>query len=323
MARTIGRMLGAAATAVMLAAAAAAGQDRIAVIPRPVSLTAGEGELVLGPGTAITVDPAAAGLVPVAERWAAGVRRGTGLPLTVATGSAQAGGIHLRIDSAGLNGREAYTLTVSAQGAAIVGGGAAGAFYALQTLRQLLPAQVEDASAAPGSSWTVPAVRIEDRPRFAYRGMHLDVARHFFSVDEVKSYLDYLALYKFNTFHWHLTEDQGWRIEIERYPLLTEIGAWRKETVVQKNFDPYIGDGIPYGGFYTQEQVRDIVAYAADRFITVIPEIEMPGHSTAAWLDDRWRRGSAAPSSRHRTRRRSSRGRSGACRSAIRRPAPA
>jgi hexosaminidase len=112
--------------------------------------------------------------------------------------------------------------------------------------------------------------------------MHLDVSRHFFPVEFVKKFIDGLASYKMNRSHWHLTEDQGWRIEIKKYPRLTEIGAWRKETMVEKNFDPYVGDGIPYGGFYTQDEVREIVAYAAERHVTVVPEIEMPGHSTAA-----------------------------------------
>ena len=122
----------------------------------------------------------------------------------------------------------------------------------------------------------------DDQPRFGYRGMHLDVGRHAFPVSFIKRYIDLLARYKFNTFHWHLTEDQGWRIAIERYPRLTDIGSCRPETMVEKNFDPYVGDGIPYCGFYTQDEVRDIVAYAADRFVTIVPEIEMPGHSLAA-----------------------------------------
>jgi hexosaminidase len=157
-----------------------------------------------------------------------------------------------------------------------------GLTHGLQTLRQLLPAAVERTIPFPGMHWAIPAVTIDDAPRFSYRGMHLDVGRHFFTVDFIKRYLDLLALYKFNTFHWHLTEDQGWRIEIRKYPRLTSVGAWRKETVVEKNFDPYIGDRTPYGGFYTQDQVREVVAYAAARSIAVIPEIEMPGHSLAA-----------------------------------------
>ena len=128
--------------------------------------------------------------------------------------------------------------------------------------------------------WEVPCAHIDDAPRFSYRGMHLDVARHFFSVDEVKRYIDLLAMHKLNVFHWHLTDDQGWRIEIKKYPKLTEIGSIRKYTMVEKNFDQY--DNTPYGGYYTQEQIRDIVNYAKERFITIIPEVDLPGHMVAA-----------------------------------------
>jgi hexosaminidase len=146
----------------------------------------------------------------------------------------------------------------------------------VQTLRQLIP------SAGPAGRRSVPAVTVSDRPRFRYRGMHLDVGRHLFPVAFIKRYIDLLSRYKLNAFHWHLTDDQGWRIEIRKYPLLTQVGAWRRETVKEPNLDPYAGDGIPYGGFYTQAEVRDVVEYARRRHVTVIPEIEMPGHSQAA-----------------------------------------
>ena len=126
----------------------------------------------------------------------------------------------------------------------------------------------------------LPAVEINDSPRFGYRGMMLDVGRHMFSMDEIKTYIDMLALHNINRFHWHLSEDQGWRIEIKKYPKLTEIGSRRSETVIGRNSGRY--DGKPYGGFYTQEQAREIVAYAAERYITVIPEIDLPGHMQAA-----------------------------------------
>jgi hexosaminidase len=128
----------------------------------------------------------------------------------------------------------------------------------------------------------VPRVEIRDAPRFAWRGMHLDVGRHFFPVEFVKKYIDLLALHRMNTFHWHLTEDQGWRIEIQRYPRLAEVGGCRAETMVEKNWDPFVGDGTRHCGYYTQEEVREVVAYAAERHVTVVPEIEMPGHSRAA-----------------------------------------
>lgn len=150
-----------------------------------------------------------------------------------------------------------------------------GLFYGMQTLLQLLPKNKKF------TSYKIPFVSIKDYPRFAYRGMHLDVSRHFFSVDVVKKYIDYLAYHKFNTFHWHLTDDQGWRIEIKKYPLLTSVGGYRNGTIVGR-YPGKGNDSLRYGGFYTQEQIKDIVKYAADRYITVIPEIEMPGHSSAA-----------------------------------------
>ncbi|WP_227740338.1 beta-N-acetylhexosaminidase [Salegentibacter sp. BLCTC] len=174
---------------------------------------------------------------------------------------------------------EAYNLIVTHEKVVVEGASAKGVFYGVQTLKQLLPLQSEiDAESA---EIAIPAVTISDAPAFDYRGMHLDVARHMFPVDFIKKYIDLIAMHKMNTFHWHLTEDQGWRIEIKQYPKLTEIGSIRKETMIEKNFDPYKGDGKEYGGYYTQEEVKDIVAYAAKRHVTVIPEIELPGHSRA------------------------------------------
>ncbi len=179
---------------------------------------------------------------------------------------------------------EGYNLTISKNRIEIQAKKAAGVFYAVQTLLQLLPTAIESPSlAAKNNVWSVPCCEIEDAPRYPYRGLHLDVARHFYDITYVKKYLDVMAMHKFNTFHWHLTDDQGWRIEIKKYPKLTEVGAWRKETLIGKHSDrPRRFDGQRYGGFYTQDDVREIVRYAKERFITVIPEIEMPGHSQAA-----------------------------------------
>ncbi|HVW62970.1 MAG TPA: family 20 glycosylhydrolase, partial [Puia sp.] len=182
-----------------------------------------------------------------------------------------------------------YTLKVSSGSIIIRGDTHTGVFYGIQTLLQLLPVSpyvilptgpgVRPASHTSGCK--VPAVSIEDYPRFAYRGLMLDVGRHFFPVEYVKKYIDYIALHKMNYFHWHLTEDQGWRIEIKKYPRLTEVGAWRSGTIIGHH--PGTGnDSTPHGGYYTQEQIKEIVKYAADRYITVLPEIEMPGHSSAA-----------------------------------------
>ena len=175
---------------------------------------------------------------------------------------------------------EGYELNVDGEGIEVRASQFPGFLYALQSLEQLRPAAVYGTEPAPDAAWEVPCVKIADAPRFAYRGMHLDVARHFFSVDEVKRYIDVMAIHKLNTLHWHLTDDQGWRIEIKRYPELTAVGSIRKATVVRKEWGTY--DGTPYGGFYTQDEIRDVVKYAADRGVTVIPEIDLPGHMLAA-----------------------------------------
>ena len=166
-----------------------------------------------------------------------------------------------------IQAKESYVLDIQPNLITITAGDGAGIFYGIQTLFQLLPTDQNQ------KNLSVPCVRIEDSPRFKWRGVHLDVCRHFFTVEFVKKYIDVLAAYKMNTFHWHLTEDQGWRIEIKKYPRLTEIGSVRKETMK---------DGKPHGGFYTQEQIKDVVEYARQRYINVVPEIEMPGHSQAA-----------------------------------------
>ena len=175
-------------------------------------------------------------------------------------------------------GNEGYTLTSNKDGV-ILTGTPNGLFYGVQSLFQLLPVEIYNAKSVGNINWLVPAVEIKDKPRFKWRGMHLDVGRHMFPVSFIKKYIDYIAMHKLNTFHWHLTEDQGWRIEIKRYPKLTEIGAWRKGTQIGKTDQI---DNKRYGGYYTQDQIREIVKYAQDRFVTVVPEIEMPGHSVAA-----------------------------------------
>ena len=181
-------------------------------------------------------------------------------------------------------GPEAYRLIVESAGIQIAASADAGAFYALQTLRQLLPVAAYAADVS-GTRWLVPHVRIVDEPRFPWRGMHLDVGRHFMPVEFIKKYIDLLAMHKMNTFHWHLTEDQGWRIEIKRYPRLTEVGSQRGQSVIGnplfKDEDELLYDGVPHGGFYTQEEIREVVAYAAARQVNVVPEIEFPGHAQA------------------------------------------
>lgn len=179
--------------------------------------------------------------------------------------------------------RENYHLDINPARISIMAEGkGAGAFYALQSLLQLLPLQeVNSVKKAPPVSFTLQCMNIHDSPGYSWRGMHLDVCRHFFPVSFIKKYIDLIAMYKMNTFHWHLTEDQGWRIEIKKYPKLTEVGAWRNGTMAGKYSDNKY-DSLRYGGFYTQEEIKDVVAYAQARHITVVPEIEMPGHSLAA-----------------------------------------
>jgi hexosaminidase len=277
-------------------------QQGYEIIPRPAVLEPLDGAFTLDDRVrAVLSHPGDTELGAAADFWLSRMRAATGFALPIADdiepGSPRT--VSFVIDDAvGETGPEAYELHVDPSAIVLTAGTPTGIFYGAQTLRQLLPVQIEIASAGassgppsaapppagdtPDASWSIPAVRIEDAPRFEYRGMHLDVGRHLFPVGFIKKYLDLLALYKLNRFHWHLTEDQGWRIEIKKYPRLTEVGAYRRETVLEKNFDPYIGDGIPYGGFYSQAEVREVVAYAAERHITVIPEIEMPGHSLAA-----------------------------------------
>lgn len=184
------------------------------------------------------------------------------------------GNILIALD-AQISNPEGYTIQVTDKGVVISGKTPAGVFLAIQTLRKSLPVLQTKPQAI-----TLPAVSIVDEPRYAYRGMHLDCGRHFFSVDFIKEYIDLIALHGMNRFHWHLTEDQGWRIEIKKYPRLTEVGAWRSGTTVGRNSG--IDDGVPHGGFYSQDECRDIVKYAADRYITIIPEIDMPGHMLSA-----------------------------------------
>ena len=250
-----------------LAAPPASAQDPLPLIPWPRHIERDTGEFTREGRIELRADGVPAPLVEYAVELfenEVGVR-----PMRPGRGAAKA--VILRLESAA-GEAEAYRLAVTSTAIDLAAGSEAGLFRGMQTLRQLL--------AMPEGR--IPALRIEDAPRFAWRGAHLDVARHFFPVEFVKRYIDLLSRYKLNTFHWHLTDDQGWRIEIRRYPRLTEVGAWRKETMVEKNFDPYVGDGVRYGGYYTQDQIREVVAYAAERHITVVPEIEMPGHAKAA-----------------------------------------
>ncbi|MFN8531168.1 MAG: beta-N-acetylhexosaminidase [Anaerolineae bacterium] len=250
--------------------------ETFSLIPYPQSVTAGAGHFSLTPHTAIYASMA---VEDAAETFAALLRQQTALPLPVrplSDGAAQAQHLNLiLLPEAEDAGAESYHLRVTPDQMEIRAGSAAGLFYGMQTLRQLLPPTPQ-----PDAALTIPAVTIDDAPRFRWRGLHLDVGRHFFPIAFVKKFIDALAAHKYNVFHWHLTEDQGWRIEIKQYPRLTEVGSRRSATPIPA--DRTKPDGVPYGGFYTQEEIREVVAYAAQRFITVVPEIEMPGHALAA-----------------------------------------
>lgn len=243
------------------------------VVPMPLEInTTQQASFLLKSGVTVYYPAGNEKMQRNAEFLASYVKAQTGIELQVQAGEGGKGGIVLQLGLANDN-PEAYQLKVDASQVVISSPSEAGVFYGIQTLRKAI-------DVAEGSNVELPAVEINDQPRFGYRGMMLDVGRHFFSMDEIKTYIDMMALHNINRFHWHLSEDQGWRIEIKKYPKLTEIGSMRKETVIGHNSGKY--DGKPYGGFYTQEQAKEIVAYAAERYITVIPEIDLPGHMQAA-----------------------------------------
>jgi len=248
---------------------------RVIPLPQEISLTQ-QKPFILNENVSITYPNGDELLKRNANFLSEYIKETTGLDLKVesAKKNTLSNAIILSLDKDILN-KEGYVLTVTSQNVQIKGGTANGIFYGIQTLRKAIPVVT-----ANMSEIELPTVKIKDEPRFGYRGMHLDVGRHFFPVEFIKEYIDLLALHNMNTFHWHLTEDQGWRIEIKKYPKLTEIGSKRKCTVIGKNTQEY--DDTPYGGFYTQEQAREIVQYAKERYITVIPEIDLPGHMLAA-----------------------------------------
>ncbi|WP_348768381.1 glycoside hydrolase family 20 protein [uncultured Bacteroides sp.] len=243
------------------------------VIPIPQEIVmAANGEFALNNNVKIIYPEGNEAMQRNAQYLAGYLKKATGKVYQIETGTEGKGNILLQVVS-DVEKPEAYQLKVNAEGVVISGASEAGVFYGIQTLRKSIPV-------LENSTPVLSYVEISDAPRFNYRGAHFDVSRHFFTVEEVKSFIDMMALHNMNRLHWHITDDQGWRIEIKKYPLLTEIGSQRKETVIGHNSGEY--DGKPYGGFYTQEEAREIVAYAAERYITVVPEIDLPGHMQAA-----------------------------------------
>lgn len=254
----------------------------ISIIPQPQELTIENGYLKLDKNTKILTDSDNHKVADIANYF---VRQfnsvsGYSLSVSVMTGDTTPKNAILFIDKniESSFGKEGYTLK-SNKNNIVLSGSPHGLFYAVQTLFQLLPVEIYSSKNIKNTNWYVPSVSIKDQPRFKWRGMHLDVGRHMFPVSFIKKYIDYIAMHKMNIFHWHLTEDQGWRIEIKKYPRLTKIGAWRKGTQIEKTNKI---DNQRYGGYYTQEEIREIVTYAGEKFVTVVPEIELPGHSIAA-----------------------------------------
>ena len=248
------------------------GFSQLNIVPAPAEVKMGKGNFKLSPSTKIILQ--GANLEKLAGLLNEYLTASVGFSLAIKPTGSTADAIILNIEKGSAHDAGAYVLNVTTNGIYIAGEQEAGVLNGIHTLIQMLPLQ-------KSMPLTVPQLSIKDYPRFAYRGMHLDVARHFFPVSFIKKYIDYLAAYKFNTFHWHLTDDQGWRIEIKKYPRLTEIGGYRNGTIIGR-YPGKGNDSIYYGGFYTQEQIKEVVQYAAERFIDVIPEIEMPGHASAA-----------------------------------------
>ncbi|GHO46602.1 beta-N-acetylhexosaminidase [Ktedonospora formicarum] len=250
-------------------------QPVLAILPRPASISYGSGNFSLTHETLIITNQETANI----GKWLAGeLLPGSTLQMFIDKPSSNQPAISLHLDpNDGQFGQEGYALTVAEEGIELRAATPAGIFYAAQTLKQMLPT-----GSTENSSWSIPAAAINDAPRFPWRGCMLDPARHFIPKAEILKYIDILALHKMNVLHLHLTDDQGWRIEIKQYPELTKVGSQRKETIIghARNSNAY--DGKPHGGFYTQDELREIVSYAAERFITVVPEIDMPGHAQAA-----------------------------------------
>ena len=246
------------------------------IIPLPAQITDGKGEFVLTSETNFYVK--GDNVTSVAQFFSDKLAKSTGFNIAIGT-KKNRNSIQLIINKK-IKGEEAYTLAVTSQGVTAQASTPRGLFYAMQTFMQLLPPQVENPDKVTGIKWEAPAVTIQDKPRFSYRGAHIDVCRHYFPIDMMKHHIDVLSLFKINNIHWHLTEDQGWRMEIKKYPKLTTEGSVRANTVLGRNST--VTDGTPHGGFYTQAECREIVEYARQRYITVIPEIDMPGHMLGA-----------------------------------------
>ena len=253
----------------------------IQIIPQPVEVQPSDGSFTLTKTSTIAYDNQ--DCRKIAEMLSVRLNHSTGF--SIKPNEDKTGTIQFILNKVAVPqiGKEGYTLVASAKGVIISANAPAGLFYGMQTLLQLFPGEVESKSAV-NTAWTIPSVKITDYPRFGWRGIMLDVSRNFFTKEEVKQYIDEIARYKFNTLHWHLTDDNGWRIEIKSLPKLTEIGAWRVPRFGQfgERSAPKPGEAATVGGFYTQADIKEIIQYAQDKFVTILPEIDVPGHSMSA-----------------------------------------
>ena len=254
-------------------------QSQVNIIPQPQSVNVNNGIFTIEPETRILSDIQFKDISKVVHYFNQYLTNSTGFDLKVSDSHTTTNFIHFRFD-AKIENEEGYKLTSDGNGITISASSSVGIFYGVQTMLQLLPTEIYSQQKSH-FSLDIPYVEIVDEPRFKWRGIMLDVARHYYSKEDIKKYIDYLAIHKMRQFHWHLTDDQGWRIEIKKYPKLAEISAYRKESMLGHYRDSKY-DGTPYGGFYSQDDIMEIVKYADDRFITIIPEIEMPGHALAA-----------------------------------------
>ena len=256
-------------------------QNTVHLIPQPVEMQVLTGNYTITSSTTVAYNRSEGW--QVAEMLVQKINLPSGYNLRAKQGQSGAIQLNLNATPEPKLGKEGYTLVSNAKGAIITANEPAGLFYGMQTLLQLLPPEIES-KVAVKAGWTIPAVSITDYPRFAWRGLMLDVSRNFFTKEEVKRYIDEMARFKFNTFHWHLTDDNGWRIEIKSLPRLTEVGAWRVPRFGQfgERKAPQPGEAATAGGFYTQDDIREIIAYARERNVTIVPEIDVPGHSMAA-----------------------------------------
>lgn len=280
-----------ATIAILLPLASFAGEIED-IIPAPQKVEVLKGTFRAG-GTSIKCDPSVpAGVIDAINRFSNSLSIGSGKTSYVSTPI----GLKESVESGNGKGLiflkdaslkpEHYSISISNKLALVKASDLNGFIYAIETLKQLLPVEIYGNIFNEDVRWNLPCCVIEDGPRFGYRGMHLDCCRHFWTLDEIKKYLDVMTIYKLNRFHWHLTDDQGWRIEIKKYPLLSQIACYRNGTMIGRDFSS--NDNIRYGGFYSQEEIREIIDYAAERGITVIPEIELPGHMLAAMSAYPW-----------------------------------